>query len=121
MNETAPKNWKVFLAHRDDVRIQDIDLFRDFAVSVEKGDALDHLRIYDFKTGAWKEIAYPEPVYSVFPGGTLAVSALSPLSNTAVTNVAITGGTGRFAHVRGQMTSTPTGNNTSTDVFHLNY
>jgi hypothetical protein len=49
------------------------------------------------------------------------VSALSPVSNTAVTNVAIIGGTGRFAHVRGQMTSTPTGNNTSTDVSHLNY
>ncbi|MGA3202954.1 MAG: S9 family peptidase [Bryobacteraceae bacterium] len=69
-SDPAPKNWKVFIAHRDNVRIQDIDLFKDFAVSVEKGDALDHLRIYDFKTAAWKEIAYPEPVYSVFPGGT---------------------------------------------------
>jgi oligopeptidase B len=71
VNDPAPKNWKVFVAQRDDVRIQDIDLFRDFAVSVEKGDALDHLRIHDFKTGAWKEIAYPEPVYSVSPGGNL--------------------------------------------------
>jgi oligopeptidase B len=69
-SDPAPKNWKVFLAHRDNVRIQDIDLFKDFAVSVEKGDALDHLRIYDFKSAAWKEIAYPEPVYAVFPGGT---------------------------------------------------
>jgi oligopeptidase B len=69
-SDPAPKNWKVFIAHRDNVRIQDVDLFKDFAVSVEKGDALDHLRIYDFKTAAWKEIAYPEPVYSVFPGGT---------------------------------------------------
>ena len=70
---TAPVNdighRKVFVPHRDNMRIQDIDLFQDFAVSVERGDALDHLRIYDFKTGAWKEIAYPEPVYSVFPGG----------------------------------------------------
>jgi oligopeptidase B len=70
VNDPAPKNWKVFIAHRDDMRIQDIELFRDFAVSVEKGGALDHLRIHDFKSGAWKEIAYPEPVYSVFPGGT---------------------------------------------------
>ena len=66
----APANWKVFVAHRDNTRIQDMDVFRDFFVSVEKGDALDHLRIHDFKTGAWKEIEYPEPVYSVFPGGT---------------------------------------------------
>ena len=69
-NNPAPGNWKVFLAHRDDVRLQNIDLFKDFAVSVEKSNALDHLRIYDFKSSVWKEIAYPEPVYSVFPGGT---------------------------------------------------
>jgi hypothetical protein len=54
------------------------------------------------------------------PGGSLAVSTLAPQGNGSV-HVAITGGTGRFAKVRGQMTSTPTGNNTSTDVFHLNY
>ncbi len=67
-NDPAPKNWKVFVAHRDDVRIKDIDLFKDFAVSVERGEALDHLRIHDFRTGAWTEIAFPEPVYSVVPG-----------------------------------------------------
>ncbi len=70
VNDPSPKNWKAFIPHRDTVRIKDIDLFKDFAVSVERGDALDHLRIHDFKTGTWKEVAYPEPVYSVFPGGT---------------------------------------------------
>jgi len=70
VNDPVPKNWKTFVAQRDNVRIQDIDLFKDFAVLFERGDALDHLRIYDFKAGAWKEVAYPEPVYSVFPGGT---------------------------------------------------
>jgi hypothetical protein len=33
-----------------------------------RGDALDHLRVYDFKTGTWTSIAFPEPVYAVFPG-----------------------------------------------------
>ena len=69
-NDPARKNWKVFLAHRDDVRIDDIDLFQDFAVSVEKSQALAHLRVHNFKTGTWTAIAFPEPVYSVFPGGT---------------------------------------------------
>ena len=69
-NDPSPKNWKVFLAHRDDLRIQDIDVFKDFAVAVEKGGALDHIRIHDFKSGTWKEIAYPEPVYSASQGGT---------------------------------------------------
>ena len=69
-NDPSPKNWKVFAAHRDNVRIRDIDLFKDFAVCVERSNALDHLRIYVFKSATWKEVAYPEPVYSVFPGGT---------------------------------------------------
>jgi oligopeptidase B len=68
--DPAPKNWKTFIAHREDVRLQDIDLFRDFAVSVEKSEALNHLRVYDFKTGAWKAIEFPEPVYSAFPAAT---------------------------------------------------
>jgi oligopeptidase B len=66
----ARQNWKVFLAHRDDVRLENIDLFQDFAVSVEKSQALTHLRVHNFKTGTWTNIAFPEPVYSVFPGGT---------------------------------------------------
>jgi oligopeptidase B len=69
-NDTARQNWKVFLAHRDDVRIDTIDLFQDFAVSVEKSQALSHLRVHNFKTGTWTPITFPEPVYSVFPGGT---------------------------------------------------
>jgi oligopeptidase B len=69
-NDHAPKSWKVFLAHRENVRLQDIDLYRDFAVSVEKSDALSQLRIYNFKTNTWKSIEFPEPVYSAFPAGT---------------------------------------------------
>ena len=45
-------------------------MFKDFAVSFERGDALDRLRFHDFKNGTWKEIAYPEPVYAVVPGST---------------------------------------------------
>ena len=70
VSDPSPKNWKTFVAHRENVRIHDIDVFRDFAVSVEKSDALNQLRVYDFKSGAWKSITYPEPVYSVFPSST---------------------------------------------------
>ena len=69
-SDPAPRNWKVFVPHRDDVRIQHVDAFRDFLVVAEKGNALDHLRIHEFQSGAWKEIAFPEPVYAAFPGGT---------------------------------------------------
>jgi oligopeptidase B len=69
-SDPNPKNWTVFLAHRDDVLIEDIDLFKTFAVSVEKSAALTELRIYNFETRAWSSIGFPEPVYSAFSGGT---------------------------------------------------
>ena len=69
-NDPAPRNWKVFIAHRDGVRLQDLDIFKDFAVSVEKSQALNHLRVHNFQTGKWTEVAFPEPVYSVFPSDT---------------------------------------------------
>ncbi len=64
VNDPAPKNWKTFVPHRDDVQISGIDLFRDFAVVHEKSEALNRLRVYDFKTGVWTAIPFPEPVYS---------------------------------------------------------
>jgi oligopeptidase B len=67
---TARKNWKAFLPHQDDVRIEDLDLFQEFAVAVEKTQALTRLRVHDFRDGTWKTIAFPEPVYAVSPGGT---------------------------------------------------
>jgi oligopeptidase B len=68
--DPSPTNWKVFIAHDQNVLIEDIDLFRDFAVSVEKSQALNRLRVLDFKTGNWNTITFPEPVYSAFPGET---------------------------------------------------
>jgi oligopeptidase B len=64
------KNWKVFIPHDKDVLVEDIDLFRDFAVSVEKSQALNRMRIFDFKSGTWRSISFSEPVYSAFPGDT---------------------------------------------------
>jgi oligopeptidase B len=69
-NDPSPGNWKVFIPHREGVRIQGIDLFKDFAVAVEKSQALNHLRIHNFRTGQWTAIPFPEPIYSAFPGET---------------------------------------------------
>ena len=65
-----PKNWKIFIPQDKDILIDDIDLFRDFAVSVEKSQALNRMRIFDFKSGKWSAISFPEPVYAAFPGDT---------------------------------------------------
>jgi oligopeptidase B len=61
------KNWKVFLEYQPDVLVQRIDLFRDFAVAYERSQALNRLRVYDFESGKWTAISFPEPVYDASP------------------------------------------------------
>src|ERR1022692_1305308 len=69
-SDPAPKNWKVFIPQQDDVLIEHLDLFQDFAVSVERSRALDHLRVYDFHSAKWTAVPFPEPVYAASSGGT---------------------------------------------------
>ena len=62
----------MFVAHRDDVLHRRTSICsRTSRCWWRKREALDHLRVYDFKTGAWtRRSRFPEPVYSAFPGGT---------------------------------------------------
>ena len=69
-DDPGTKNWKISIPQDKDVLIQDIDLFHDFAVAVEKSQALNRMRIFDFKSGTWRAISFPEPVYSAVPGDT---------------------------------------------------
>ena len=69
-DDPSTKNWKISIPQDKDVLIQDIDLFHDFAVAVEKSQALNRMRIFDFKSGTWRAISFPEPVYSAVPGDT---------------------------------------------------
>ncbi len=68
--DPAPANWKEFIPHRPDVLIQGLELFKDFAVAVEQSEGLSRLRVFDFAKGAWRELTFPEPIYTAFPGGT---------------------------------------------------
>ena len=65
-NDLSPKRWVAFLPYREDTLIEDINLFRDFAVVSERSAASERLRVYDFKSGKWTPIAFPEPVYSAY-------------------------------------------------------
>ncbi|MFL6354840.1 MAG: S9 family peptidase, partial [Bryobacteraceae bacterium] len=67
VSDPSPRNWKEFLPHDNAVLIEDLALFKNFAVAYEKSAALNRLRILNFSTGEWTSIQFPEPVYSVFP------------------------------------------------------
>jgi oligopeptidase B len=56
------------VAHRPDVLVSGIDVFKDFAVVSERYQALNRFRVLSFATGGWREIAFPETVHAAFAG-----------------------------------------------------
>jgi oligopeptidase B len=68
--DIAQKNWKTFVPHTPGALIEQLDLFRDFAVVETMTEAVNHLRVLNFKTNEWHEIVFSEPVYAAFPGST---------------------------------------------------
>ncbi len=61
-------SWQDFVAHREDVLVQSVEVFRDFAVVVEKSKGVNTLRVHDFRDGTWHDLEFPEPVYTAFTG-----------------------------------------------------
>ncbi len=57
-------NWKELIAHRPEVKIEDIDLFADHLVLSEWEKGLQDIEIFDFHSGKRHRIKFPEPVYS---------------------------------------------------------
>ena len=65
----SEKNWKEFIKHNPAVKIEDIDLFKEFAVISELENGLEYLKVLDMKTkSAAKRIATPESVYTMSMG-----------------------------------------------------
>ena len=65
------EHWQEILPHREDVMLEDIDLFRDFYVACERFQGLPRLRIFDLvgqEKSFAREISFPEPTYTAAPG-----------------------------------------------------
>ncbi|MGO8717607.1 MAG: S9 family peptidase [Acidobacteriaceae bacterium] len=71
------EHWQQILPHRDDVMLEDVDLFQHFFVACERYLGLPRLRVHGL-TGqgslaeqaqkAPREISFPEPTYTATPG-----------------------------------------------------
>jgi len=66
--DPSAKNWRQVLAHRPLVMLEEVDLFKDFWVAVERDKGLLKLRITDFASGASHYVDFDEPVYSAHSG-----------------------------------------------------
>ena len=65
VNDPSEKNWKDFVAHRPEVKVDGITLFANHAVLSEWENGLEQLEVVDFKTNKRHRVKFPEPVYSV--------------------------------------------------------
>lgn len=64
VSDPAEKNWEEVIPHRDSVKLDYIEVFRDFLVLYEREDGFKQISIMDFSTGETHRIEFPEPVYA---------------------------------------------------------
>ena len=62
--DPSRKQWREVIAHRPMVMLEEIDLFRDFWVAVERDKGLLKLRVTDFAGGKHHYIEFDEAVYA---------------------------------------------------------
>ncbi len=62
------KQWKELIPHRANVKLDGIDMFKDFFVAIEKTGGLPKLRVFDTKTATPHDITFPEAAYEASAG-----------------------------------------------------
>jgi oligopeptidase B len=70
VSNPAAANWKEFIPHSPTVLLQNLEVFKDFAVAYEQSQALNRFRVFSFKRNSWHTVSFPEEVYSAFGGRT---------------------------------------------------
>ncbi len=63
-SDPSPANWKELVAHRPEVKIEDIDLFTGHLVLSEWEKGLEKIEVLDLQTNKLHRVEFPEPVYS---------------------------------------------------------
>ena len=66
------EHWVERIAHRDDVMLEEVDLFSSFFIACDRENGLPRLRLWQFSGDGPEatqagEIAFPEPAYSAYP------------------------------------------------------
>lgn len=73
--DPAPVNWVEIVPHRDDVRLDSVDAFRDHLALSERADGLDRLRVMRVDNEVWKTLPPSDPVFSMWVGPNLEFEA----------------------------------------------
>ncbi|MEM8939327.1 MAG: S9 family peptidase [Bacteroidota bacterium] len=65
-NNTAERNWKEVIPHRDDVLLEGIELFNDYMVVDERKAGLTNLRVINQTSGDEHYLDFGEPAYNAY-------------------------------------------------------
>jgi oligopeptidase B len=65
VDDPGPERWRELIAHRDDVMLEDVDVFARHYVVHERAGGLVRLRITDLGRGDAHDVEFPEPTYEV--------------------------------------------------------
>jgi|TARA_B100000902_G_scaffold386845_1_gene430021 oligopeptidase B len=65
-NKTSIENWKDYIAHREDVLLEDIDLFKDFLVITERETGLRRIEIRKWDSDKSHYIEFEDEAYSLY-------------------------------------------------------
>ncbi len=69
VSDPRPQNWTEVIPQREDVMLEDVELFARHSVVHERSGGFPRLRIVSFETGEAHPVEFPEPAYSVYGTG----------------------------------------------------
>jgi oligopeptidase B len=61
----SAENWEEVIPHREGVILEDLEVFRDFLVLVERQEGLRRIRVIPWDGGDEHEISFDEPAYAI--------------------------------------------------------
>jgi oligopeptidase B len=65
IDDPDPARWRELIPHREDVMLEDVDVFASFYVVQERAEGLLRLRITELGGDATHYVEFPEPTYEV--------------------------------------------------------
>ena len=66
LGNTSKENWEEVIAHRDDVLLEDLEIFNDYLVLGERKDGLTKLRIIPWNGDAEHYMEFNDPAYAAY-------------------------------------------------------
>jgi oligopeptidase B len=64
-DDTREERWTELLPHREDVMLEDVDVFAGHYVVLEREDGLNRLRVVTLADGRSRHVEFPEPAYDI--------------------------------------------------------